>query len=457
MGITFVEKGDRNRPRPHAKVALVLAGGAISGGAFKIGGLIALNTLLTNRGVTDFDIYVGISAGAFLAAPMAAGIGPEEMLRSLEGTSTRLEPFRPIDFYRPNWREFATKPLRASADALAFIPGASLALARQLGKHRPELVNRTRAFLHEPGLRTAEMLVRPIIQDMLRESDLRPGLSYLPSGLFDNSGIERFIRENLRKNDVPNDFRLLQIERGKSLYIGATNLNTAEGVVFGHDEDNSVTISEAVQASTAIPGFYKPARIRGQDYIDAGVRRTANISQAVKRGATLVIAYNPFRPFVNYYADQLLNQQASISDMGVGTVVNQAFRTMLHTRLLLGIEKIKLDPNFHGDIVLLEPSETDVKFFNMNPLNFWERAESALHGYLSATEAVERHYGRLDGILRSYGIKTDLDRLRERVELIRKANYDDRAIMKVLQREMHPPREPLSQRDQPVPLRVVRS
>ena len=69
MGITFVEKGDRGRPRPHAKVALVLAGGAISGGAFKIGGLIALNTLLANRSVTDLDINVGISAGAFLAAP----------------------------------------------------------------------------------------------------------------------------------------------------------------------------------------------------------------------------------------------------------------------------------------------------------------------------------------------------------------------------------------------------
>lgn len=455
MGITFVEKGDRSRPRPHAKVALVLAGGAVSGGAFKIGGLIALNTLLANRAVTDFDIYVGISAGAFLAAPLAAGIGPEELLRSIDGSSTRIDRLHALDLYRPNLREFVTRPLQFGRDALAFGPVMSLALARQLSDHRPELINRVRDFLKDPGPPTAEALIRPIVQEMLRQAKLRPGLSYLPSGLFDNSGIERFMRENLRRNNVPNDFRLLHMERGKSLYIGATNLNTADGVVFGHDEDNSVTISEAVQASTAIPGFYRPARIRGQEYLDAGVRRTANISQAVRRGATLVIAYNPFRPFVNYYADQLLNNQTSLSDMGIGTVINQAFRTMLHTRLMLGIEKLKLNPDFHGDVILLEPSETDTKFFHTNPLNFWQRAESALHGYVSATEAVERHHTRLDAILRSYGIRTDLQRLRDRVDQIRKANYDDRTIMKVLQREIHPVREQ-PPRDLPVPLRVVK-
>ena len=102
MGITFVEKGDRSRVKPHAKVALVLAGGAVNGGAFKIGGLIALNTVLANRSVIDFDIYMGVSAGAFLAAPLASGIGPEELLKSIDGGSKRIDQFNALDFYRPN-------------------------------------------------------------------------------------------------------------------------------------------------------------------------------------------------------------------------------------------------------------------------------------------------------------------------------------------------------------------
>ena len=77
------------------------------------------------------------------------------------------------------------------------------------------------------------------------------------------------------------------------------NLDTAERAVFGHDEDATVTISEAVQASTALPGFYNPARIRGVDYVDGGVRRTANIDVAIEHGADLIICYNPFRPFSN--------------------------------------------------------------------------------------------------------------------------------------------------------------
>ena len=455
MGITFVEKGDRTRSRPHAKVALVLAGGAISGGAFKIGGLIALNTLLANRSVTDFDIYVGISAGAFLAAPLAAGVGPEEMLKSLDGASDRIDRFRPTDFYRLNWKEFVSRPLRLGRDAIGFLPSAYLTLARHVRAKRPELVSSIRDFVKTPGYDTAEALIQPLLREMLRESNLRPGLSYLPSGIFVNTGIEEFIREQLRKNSVPNDFRLLHMERGKSLYIGATHLDTASGVVFGHDEDASVTISEAVQASSAIPGFYKPAHIRGKDYLDAGVRRTANISQAVKRGAQLVIAYNPFRPFVNYNADRLLNGQASLSDMGIATVINQAFRTLLHTRLMLGIEKLQMNPDFRGDVILLEPSETDVKFFQTNPLNFWARAESAMHGYISATEALERHSLRVEAILRSYGIRSDFDRLRQRIEQIRAAGYDDKAIMKVLQRDLHPVR--VASAEPAAPLRVVRS
>ncbi len=451
MGITFVEKGGERR-RPHAKTALVLAGGAISGGAFKIGGLIALNSVLHNRSVCDFDTYVGVSAGAFLAAPLAAGVQPEELLRSIEGRSSRIGQFRPTHFYLPNWREFVGKPLTFAKDAVGLVPATTLTLAGVLTNDRSRMINRARRFLEAPSYSHAEQLVLPVVQAFQRRSQLQRGLSYLPSGVFDNSGIERFIRENFERNGMPNHFRLLKLERDKDLYIGSTNLNTAEAVVFGHDEDCSVTISEAVQASSAIPGFFRPARINGHDYCDAGIRKTANLSQAVKSGAQLIIAYNPFRPFVNYHADQLLNGQRGMSDMGIVTVLNQAFRTLLHTRLMLGIEKLRLDQSFQGDVILIEPSETDVTFFNLNPLAFWRRAEAAEHGFTSVKEALERHHERISSILGRYGISTSLDRLRRNTELIRKANYDNAAILDVLEQRVHDRR---AVPRKPVKLRVV--
>ncbi|MCO4760423.1 MAG: patatin-like phospholipase family protein [Myxococcales bacterium] len=452
MGITFVEKGG-DRRRTHAKTALVLAGGAISGGAFKIGGLIALNAFLDDRSVCDFDTYVGISAGAFLAAPLAVGVQPEELLRSIEGRSRRISQFTPTHFYLPNWREFIGKPVAFSRDAIGLVPAVSMTIAGLMTSDRSRMINLARRFLEEPSVPNAEQLVLPMVQAFGRHSRLQRGLSYLPSGLFDNKGIERFIRENFERNGMANHFRLLKVERDKDLYIGATNLNTAQAVVFGHDEDCSVTISEAVQASSAIPGFFRPARLNGHDYIDAGVRKTANISQAVKSGAQLIIAYNPFRPFVNYHADQLLNGQRSMSDMGILTVINQAFRTLLHTRLMLGIEKLRLDQSFQGDVILIEPSETDVTFFNLNPLAFWRRAEAAEHGFSSVKEAIERHHEQFTRILARYGISTNLTRLRRNTELIRQANYDADAIIDVLEQRVHDRRE-MPRR--PTRLRVVR-
>ena len=46
------------------KTALVLAGGGITGAVYEIGALRAMNDMLINHTVNDFDIYVGTSAGA---------------------------------------------------------------------------------------------------------------------------------------------------------------------------------------------------------------------------------------------------------------------------------------------------------------------------------------------------------------------------------------------------------
>ena len=96
MGLTLIQRSAGTRPPKNPKIALVLAGGAVTGGAFKVGGLKALDEFLVERKVTELDTYVGLSAGAFLATSLAAGITPDEMIEALEGTSQRLDQLRPI-------------------------------------------------------------------------------------------------------------------------------------------------------------------------------------------------------------------------------------------------------------------------------------------------------------------------------------------------------------------------
>ncbi len=440
MGLTIVQKSNLRAPRKHApNIALVLAGGAISGGAFKLGGLIALNTYLENKKVTDFQMYVGVSAGAFLAAPLSAGVPPEELIRSIHGRSSIITQFRPIHFYYPNFSEFLSKPVDLVHDAVTFFPEVSRTLWRSMSS--TEGKRRFRRFMSQPSYPNLELLMAPVIRDVLGVADLeRSGLSYLPSGLFDNTPIEHFIRENLRRNRLPNNFRLMHLERHNSLYITATNLNTAKVALFGHDEDTSATISEAVQASTAIPGYFRPVRIAGEEYVDGGVRRTANISRASQKGADLIICYNPFRPIVYHPDRRPGSKQRSMGEMGPAMVLNQVFRTLLHSRLELGVERLALEPRFKGDLLVIEPTETDARMFNISPLAFWKRAEAAEAGFLSAKQTIERHHEKLAPIFEAYGIRTNLKRLKEDETALRLARDHDEEVFEVLQHDAEAPR-----------------
>ena len=423
MGLTIVHKSDLTTRKKNPRVALVLAGGAVTGGAYKLGGLKALDDFLVNRKTTDFDIYVGLSAGAFLAAPLAGGVTPPEMLRSLDGTSVDFTYLSPLDFYNPNLAEFARKPLEYLVDLLTYVPGAFYDFL----VHTPELVRALQEPLtrarRRPTLANLIECVKPVVDAVGAAREFPFPLAYLPSGLFDNATLERYLRHNIERRGMTNDFRVLHRLRQVALYIVAMNLDTAERVVFGHDEDTALTISEAVQASTALPGFYKPARIKGVDYVDGGVRRTANIDVAIEHGAELVICYNPFRPFHNRVVRRYVPEQGRyaiegrpLASQGMLTVLNQVLRTLLHSRLQLGIQQYQDDPNFQGDIILLEPGETDLAFFKMAPLNLWAGRSAGAHGYLSVTHAIEAHYEMIRQILQTYGVLMTRKEVREGLE-----------------------------------------
>ena len=425
MGITIVQKSDLSVRKKDPKIALVLAGGAVTGGAFKLGGLKALDDFLVNRKTTEFDTYVGLSAGGLLAAPLAAGVSPGEMIKSLEGRSAAFSRLSPLDFYNPNVRELISRPAQFALDTLTYLPGTLGDLLVQV----PDLANELREpvfdALRGPSVTAAQRLLEPIGEALQRRRRLPSPLEYLPSGFFDNASLEQYLRHNFQRAERPNDFRALHRSTGRELYISAMNLDTAERVVFGHDEDNSLTISQAVQASTALPGFYRPARLNGVDYVDGGVRRTANIDVAIEHDADLVICYNPFRPISNRVRRSQVDgrevvEGTPLSEGGIMSVLNQVFRTLLHSRLQYGLRQYQDDPKFRGDIVVIEPKETDTLFFQMNALAYWQRIEAAEHGYLSVADSIQENYDLIRQILESYGVtmtrrqvQAGADRLRE--------------------------------------------
>jgi hypothetical protein len=229
--------------------------------------------------------------------------------------------------------------------------------------------------------------------------------------------------------------------RNKSLYIITTDLDTAERVVMGPDEKSDVTISQAVQASSALPMLYKPARIKGVDYIDGAVKRTTNMDLAIRKGADLVICYNPFRPYSNKLLfeylreeDKYVTKNRRISDSGLLMIFNQVFRTIFHTRIRYFIDQMKVDRSFKGDIILIEPKEDDSTFFEMNPFSFWNRARAARHGFASVKATIEGRFDEISKILASYGIQMTRDVVDRDFNQMTKSS-DDATIMGVLEKQ----------------------
>src|SRR6202790_2102693 len=123
-GVGRPESVDRRRRPRRDKTALVLGGGGFTGGVYEIGALRALDLLAVNSSINQFDVYVGTSAGAFIASLCANGVTPEEMMRDV--TRQGKLPFKDIDLsdlLRPNVIEMARKG--------ALMPWRALLLARQ--------------------------------------------------------------------------------------------------------------------------------------------------------------------------------------------------------------------------------------------------------------------------------------------------------------------------------------
>ncbi|HEY2141101.1 MAG TPA: patatin-like phospholipase family protein [Solirubrobacteraceae bacterium] len=373
--------GARGRRRTPHKTALVLGGGGFTGGVYEIGALRALDLLAVNSSVNQFDVYVGTSAGSFIAALCANGVTPEEMMRVV--TRQGKAPFRDIDvgdLLQPNLLELARKS--------ALLPLRAIGLARQAIGQRGQVS----------------------LMDILL--GLAEGL---PSGAYTGAGIESYLQKVLGEPGRSDDFRELRSE----LYLTATDLDTCERIVFGEKGFDDVPISTAVRASGALPMVYAPVEVRGRELVDGGLVSTTNLDIAVEAGAKLVVVINPLVPFVNDFASEVRTLRGTrprrVSDMGFPQIGYQAFKLLAHQRLHELAER--WEERYPGvDIVLIEPAPTDELMFQTSMMNFTSRVDIARHGFQSVTEHLAGEYGRYKEVAERHGIDISAKRVRKVVE-----------------------------------------
>jgi predicted acylesterase/phospholipase RssA len=219
----------------------------------------------------------------------------------------------------------------------------------------------------------------------------------LPPGLLDSSGIQEYLQRVFEARVAGDRFSDLR----RPLNVVAVDLDSGEAVAFGRRGRRDVPVSRAVQASTALPGLYRPVRIKGRDYVDGGVRKTAHINLAIQSGAELVICINPIVPYLNDTQGGAL--RGHLSNRGVTWVLDQVMRIMLHGRMAYGLERYKRE-HPEVDILLIQPTRDDMRMFGYHIMRTSARRVMAEHGYRSALAFFRRTAARQRALLARHGI-----------------------------------------------------
>ena len=228
---------------PQTPDVMVLGGGGILGEAWMSSLLAGIEDSRTfSAGACD--VYLGTSAGSIVAAMLCAGVD----LRSRLGELPEQPPAE-VPGAGSGTPSAGARVLRAASSAAeaAARPLASIALRGAA-----------------PGGR------------MLR----RAALSRVPQG---RRSLGELGRE-IARSGAAWDGRLR---------ITAVDLESGDRVIFDGSGGPAVSVAQAVEASCAIPGVFRPLEVDGRRYVDGGAWSPTNMDVVEVSRGTRVLCLNP--------------------------------------------------------------------------------------------------------------------------------------------------------------------
>jgi len=364
-------------PSREGKMALVLAGGGIPGWMYEIGCLSALDEFFDDGfSVNEFDIYVGTSAGAGVAALISNQVKPVEIFDAIRENKDSPFNFKSHDIYGFGYQE--TRQL-----FVKFLKSLG-PMAKYVWRNRKWISVIDLAHLFE---------------------------EFLPSGIFTLKNFDDYLGAFLSGPGHTNDFRKLKGE----LYIPAVDLDMGRYDVFGEGEFADVPISKAVTASSAVPIVFQPVNIKGKDYIDGGVGRVAYMDIAINHGASLLFVINPIVHIVNDRSKVCIptfyGNCGGLKEKGMSYILDQGNRISTNTRIYLGLKRYQAEhPN--KDFLLIQPDPSDALMFLYNVINLAARLEVLNYGYASTVNVLRTQFTNFEKIFGKHGVKVTLKRFR---------------------------------------------
>jgi NTE family protein len=228
------------------RVGLVLGGGGVIGVAYHAAALAALENDLGWDPRTA-EVIVGTSAGSVVGSMLRRGVPASDLAAITVGAT----------------------PLEITPE-----------MAERLGERTVFPTMGVRSFLRRPRLPNVSLFTSWVRRPW-RMDPLGAIMSILPDGSLDLAEYTEHLRDVLA-DDWPD----------QALWITAVRQDDLRRAVFGRDLWPA--LGDAVYASCAIPGYFRPITIDGHRYVDGGVRSPTNADVLRRRpDLDLVIVVSP--------------------------------------------------------------------------------------------------------------------------------------------------------------------
>jgi NTE family protein len=226
------------------KTGLVLGAGGTVGMAYIAGALRALE-LEGGFVPNDADLVIGTSAGSVVGSYLRTGWTTDDFWLLAHGTHPRMPALDD-----------------GSGSVMAKAYRSPLGLVRR-------------------GLGSAYVMSQSVLRLPIG-SIPGPLRRAFPGGLFS-------MRENRERltAELPGQWP------DRALWLVAVDIRSGRRVVLGRAGSPECSLADAVQASCAIPGIYKPVQVGAVTLVDGGAHSTTNLDLAGKDGCELIVCVAP--------------------------------------------------------------------------------------------------------------------------------------------------------------------
>jgi NTE family protein len=290
------------------RIGLVLGAGGSVGVAYH-GAILGALEEATQWDPRTADIIVGTSAGAITGSMLRAGVTAGDLMRISEGLPLSPQGTHLTGIGRPHHPR--PKPgdllhVRPVADVLGILHG-----------------------LAHPRLHAPAALVAAI----------------LPAGGIPTEAISAGI-DAVFAGGWP----------VQPLWLCSVALRSGRRVVFGGPGSPEAGVGQAVAASCAVPGYFKPVTIGGRRYVDGGLRSFTNMDLVAVLGLDLVIVSAP------------MSQASGWPAVSVDTLLRQSLAARLRSEAA-ALRRAGVP------VVTIEPDRQVARAMGLNPMDARPRGE----------------------------------------------------------------------------------